>query len=362
VPRYQQIYNRLLEQIRSGQLAVGEALPPERHIAETYGVARLTVVKALDLLAQDGLIDKQQGRGSFVLPAKKSKMIAYIKAGWTVHHELEGISQVVLEKDLQLQVLAVDVSFDKLESYIEACIDNGVQGFIIYARAGYEDLNVYKSLLKRGFPLVMVDRYYPELSVDRVVYDDEQAAFDLSSKLIARGHQRIAIIPGAEIETTAVQHRLAGYRKALRAHKIKLEKDLMWFGLYEQPKTNKNADRLLCLERIRHSKPTAVLTINDAIYERLSHDLHSLESELALFSEGGFALESATFSYRMLPESSTLKLIALQPGEALGRAAAILLAERLEGKHTKSKYVTIRIQIQELGHKQPIERRKAREA
>jgi DNA-binding GntR family transcriptional regulator len=69
VPRYYQIYNALLKQMRSGELKVGEALPPERTIAKHYGVARLTVVKALDLLMRDGLIDKQQGRGSFVLPS-----------------------------------------------------------------------------------------------------------------------------------------------------------------------------------------------------------------------------------------------------------------------------------------------------
>jgi GntR family transcriptional regulator, arabinose operon transcriptional repressor len=349
VPRYYQIYNALLRQIYSGELATGAALPAERNIAEHYGVARLTVVKALDLLIRDGLIDKQQGRGTFVLPKKSSsQMIAYIKAGWPVHQEIDGISEVVLEKGYRLQMLSVDVTFAKLESYIEACIGNGVQGFIIYARAGYEDLSVYKNLLKRGISLVMIDRYYPELSVDRVVYDDEQAAFELTSRLIERGHQRIAIIPGAEVETTAVQNRLAGYRKALRAHNLKLQEELMWFGMYEYPKANSQADQLLCLERIQQSRPTAVLTINDTIYEQLSHDLHSLDHELTRLSEGGFALEAATFSYRMLL-CSILKLIALQPGEALGRAAANLLTERLQGRHTKAKHVMIPMNIQELG-------------
>ena len=355
LPRYHQIYNAILKQIHSGELAVGEALPPERYIAQQFGVARLTVVKALDLLARDGLIDKQQGRGTFVLAARRpdTKAIAYIKAGWSVQHELKGISKVVLEKQYQLQVLAVDVAFSKLESYIEACIDNGVQGFIIYARSGYEDIGVYKNLIKRGLPLVMIDRYYPELKVDRVIYDDEKAAFDLTSGLIARGHQRIAIIPGPEVETTVVKNRLRGYQKALKHHKVKLQEDLMWLGLYNRFNIG-NDDverRQQCLEKLIQVRPTAVLTINDSIYEKFTHDLNHLEFELAVLDESGFALEAATFSYRMLPESSTLKGIALQPGEALGRKAAELLTGRLEGRHTKAKHVMIPMNIQELGRK-----------
>ena len=67
LPRYYQIYSALLSMIKLGELAVGEALPPERHIAEAFGVSRPTVVKALDLLEREGRIQKQQGRGNIVL-------------------------------------------------------------------------------------------------------------------------------------------------------------------------------------------------------------------------------------------------------------------------------------------------------
>ncbi len=355
LPRYYQIYGVLLKQIHSGEFAVGEALPPERHIAQQYGVARLTVVKALDLLARDGLIDKQQGRGTFVLASKKTdpKAIAYIKVGWSVYHELEGISQIALEKNWQLHVLAVDIGFAKLESYIEACIESGVKGFIIYAGSGYEDISVYKHLLKRDVPLIMIDRYYPKLQVDRVTYDDEKAGFDLTSALIARGHQRIAILPGPELETTVVKNRIKGYQKALKHHAVTFQDELMWLGLYNHRHLTRYSGehKQQCLDKLMQTQPTAVLTINDSIYERFSHDLSDLEFELSGLGEGGFALEAATFSYRMLPESSILKLIALQPGEALGRKAAELLTGRLEGRHTKAKHVMIPMHIQELGRK-----------
>ncbi len=60
------IYNDLKTAIQSGSLASGAQLPFERELCERYAVQRITVRKALDMLVQDGYIDKHAGLGSFV--------------------------------------------------------------------------------------------------------------------------------------------------------------------------------------------------------------------------------------------------------------------------------------------------------
>jgi GntR family transcriptional regulator, arabinose operon transcriptional repressor len=356
LPRYFQIYSALLAQIKTGVLKAGVALPSERHIAEQYGVARLTVVKALDLLEKDGLIDKQQGRGTFVLEQAETQLgtIAFIKAGGLVQSELKGISETAFEQNYQLQVVAVDLGMNKIAAYLRACIDNGVKGLIIYALPGYDDMSVYRTLLKQNLPIVMIDRYYPELETDYVVYDDEKAAYQLTEKLVARGHQRIAVIPGFEVQATAVQNRLVGHYKALSKHKLTMQEDLAWLELYNSPTifrpsvsfAERERYRNRLLEKLKQTKPTAILTINDGIHEHLVDDLNALEAS----ADEPFALELATFSYRHLPETRHLKLLALQPGEALGSAAARLLIERLEGerKGLEPKHVTVPMKILEL--------------
>jgi GntR family transcriptional regulator, arabinose operon transcriptional repressor len=355
LPRYFQIYSALLAQIKTGALQAGVALPSERQIAEQYGVARLTVVKALDLLEKDGLIDKQQGRGTFVLEQTETQLetIAFIKAGGLVQSELKGISETAFEQNYQLQVLAVDLGMNKIAAYLKACIDNGVKGLIIYALPGYDDMNVYRTLLKQNLPIVMIDRYYPELGTDYVVYDDEKAAYQLTERLIARGHQRIAIIPGFEVQATAVQNRLVGHYKALAKHKLTMQEDLAWLELYNSPSifrpgvsfNERERYRKRLLEKLNETKPTAILTINDGIHEHVVTDLNALES-----SDEPFALELATFSYRSLPETRHLKLLALQPGEILGQEAARLLISRLEGerKRLEPKHITVPMKILEL--------------
>ena len=56
----------ILEQIRSGSLGAGQQLPPESVLSGEFGVGRSTIREAVKLLVNDGVIDVQHGRGSFV--------------------------------------------------------------------------------------------------------------------------------------------------------------------------------------------------------------------------------------------------------------------------------------------------------
>lgn len=60
------IYLLLRERILNGALEPGSRLPGELSIAAEYGVSRVTVRRALDTLAIDGLIDRRPGSGTFV--------------------------------------------------------------------------------------------------------------------------------------------------------------------------------------------------------------------------------------------------------------------------------------------------------
>lgn len=65
-PRYVQLHKRLAEAVAQGILSPGAPLPPEREIAAITDLSRVTVRKAISLLAQQGLIVQKQGSGSFV--------------------------------------------------------------------------------------------------------------------------------------------------------------------------------------------------------------------------------------------------------------------------------------------------------
>lgn len=70
LPAYLQIEEELAARIGSGELAPGARIEPEREIAAALGVSRMTARAALVRLAQRGLIERRQGRGTFVAAPK----------------------------------------------------------------------------------------------------------------------------------------------------------------------------------------------------------------------------------------------------------------------------------------------------
>ncbi|MGR4069037.1 GntR family transcriptional regulator [Halomonas sp. LR3S48] len=67
-PLYQQLARQLEQAIETGAWQAGEALPSERSLAETLAVSRITARKALDRLAELGLIRRSRGSGTFIAP------------------------------------------------------------------------------------------------------------------------------------------------------------------------------------------------------------------------------------------------------------------------------------------------------
>ncbi|KKK36186.1 trehalose operon transcriptional repressor [Mesobacillus campisalis] len=69
--KYLVIYDELARKIQEGEYPARTILPSENELTETYQTSRETIRKALNLLAQKGLIQKIRGKGSIVLDLKK---------------------------------------------------------------------------------------------------------------------------------------------------------------------------------------------------------------------------------------------------------------------------------------------------
>ncbi|MGL4242522.1 MAG: GntR family transcriptional regulator [Beijerinckiaceae bacterium] len=84
----QRLYLLLKERIVSGAFAEGERLPGEPQLAQTHNLSRVTVRRALDGLARDGLIRRHPGSGTFVrsdgaakpLTGDLTDMLAHLRA------------------------------------------------------------------------------------------------------------------------------------------------------------------------------------------------------------------------------------------------------------------------------------------
>ncbi len=92
-PAYQQIKQHILDNIRSGLWSQGDQVPSENELARSFGVARMTVNRAVRELADDEVLVRVKGTGTFVAEPKITSTLVEIRsiadeilARGNVHH------------------------------------------------------------------------------------------------------------------------------------------------------------------------------------------------------------------------------------------------------------------------------------
>lgn len=107
-PIYEQIREQIKEQILSGDLKAGEALPSMRLLAKELRISMITTKRAYEELEREGYIESYTGRGSFV------KGINTQVAKETVLYEIEELFEKALGK-----AKLVDLSYAELQEMLK---------------------------------------------------------------------------------------------------------------------------------------------------------------------------------------------------------------------------------------------------
>ncbi|MEO8315012.1 MAG: GntR family transcriptional regulator [Pseudomonadota bacterium] len=74
-PIYRQLRDRVVAMVLEGVLKEGEAIPSVRQVATEYRLNPLTVLKAYQQLADEGLVDKRRGMGMYVAPGASAALM-----------------------------------------------------------------------------------------------------------------------------------------------------------------------------------------------------------------------------------------------------------------------------------------------
>lgn len=74
---YQRAHDEMARRIVSGEWKPGSAIPNEVEIAREFGLSSGTVRKALDILEAERLVERKQGRGTFVVDTSRNYVTAY---------------------------------------------------------------------------------------------------------------------------------------------------------------------------------------------------------------------------------------------------------------------------------------------
>ena len=106
VPRYLQIADLLRKRIARGVWKNGEKVPSLEALMGEFGVARVTVRQAIDVLAREGLVLPQRGKGTFVTGTPPPRQ--WQREWQNVHASVDGLAQAF--QDTQPRIVTIDES------------------------------------------------------------------------------------------------------------------------------------------------------------------------------------------------------------------------------------------------------------
>ena len=109
IPLYHQVYVLLRDRIISGRLVPGARLPGEMEMSGLLGVSRITIKRALNELANEGLVYRSRGRGTIVSDGRVAPLIAgsfdtlltaLEQMGLATHVELLTVAETPADRDV----------------------------------------------------------------------------------------------------------------------------------------------------------------------------------------------------------------------------------------------------------------------
>ncbi|MDR6879478.1 GntR family transcriptional regulator [Bacillus sp. 3255] len=246
---YEQLYMHIVHEIQQGKLKAGDRVPSEKELAEQFGVSRITSKKALEKLAEAGVITRIQGKGSFVAdghpsalkPMRQSEertstvihfqqrpLIGLIIPSFSDEYGLKLLQAMEKQSALHecdLIIKRTGGSKEEEEHAIQLLVSLGVKGLIVTPVHGTHYNAELIRLVLAKFPVVLVDRYLKGIPVCSVYTDNRKAAQDLTLHLIGKGHQDIAYLSPPVENTSALEDRLLGYTLAFTWEGLKLNQE-----------------------------------------------------------------------------------------------------------------------------------------
>lgn len=243
-PMYEQIYDELCKKIINKQYQEGDRVPSEKELADLYKVSRITSKKALELLANDGLIVRLPGKGSFVRETELEKQVKPVKAinesskGLLIGlvmtdfdygfgtHIVHGVEEASREHDCFPIIRRTMGLIENEINAIKELLHLGVDGLIVFPAQGeYFNEEILRVIIDK-FPLVLIDRYFKGIAATSISTDNVSATKKAIHYLFDLGHENIGLITPPPVDTTAIEERMEGFTLAYDEKGLAMNKAL----------------------------------------------------------------------------------------------------------------------------------------
>ena len=344
-PLYLQIATDIREKIDKNILTVGEKIPSQSELGQSYGVSLITVKKALSELVNQKYLYSRTGKGTYVADIKKSKQLDLEKSKsiGVVLKDLsspffsliiKGVEAAAYKNGYNLLVSHTADKMEKEEGQVEHFREIGVKGLIIASLLHtYRKTDYMRELQEVGFPFVLVS-YIEDEDVDYVGVDHGMGAFLAGEHLIKLGHDRIGYIQ-SEKGNVLGEVRYAGFMKAMEKYGKKVNEGDIYYLPYKGEQNYFNSgyevgNRFSSLK----NRPTALCAYND---------LSALGFKKAVLEKGMRIPDDVALvgfdDIEMSSQSAITLTTVRQPTFEIGEKAFEILLSKLNGNTKNFRYL-----------------------
>jgi len=245
VPRYVVVKEELKNAILNGKYKPGDRIPPECKLTRSFNVSSITVIKALKELEREGLIYRQQGKGTFVKERISSvKEVGVIffdifsAAHPFLHQVLLGLEDACKNYNYNLHLYPIrGRDIETSDSLLKKLIlQRELRGFIILSPIAKKNILFLK---ENQTVFVTVNIEYCDISVPSVLIDSFRYSFYLTESLIKKGFKKIGLIVGRINKPEEIGNAkkiFEGYKSAMERYSLPLCKEVIKDG--KQTKNN----------------------------------------------------------------------------------------------------------------------------
>jgi len=117
IPYYFQVADTIRGRVQQGKYSYGELIPPTHELEREFKVSNITIRKALELLVQEGVIERKRGIGTTVSKGEPK----------TWSFELSGNAPILLDPalKLQLEVKVLEISVTACPTWVQRILSMG---------------------------------------------------------------------------------------------------------------------------------------------------------------------------------------------------------------------------------------------
>ncbi len=336
-PKYQVIIEDIKSKILSGDYSIGEQIPTESVMQETYGVSRHTVRKAILELSNEGYLRSEKGSGTYVSNQYQSKssgasanktigVITTYISDYIFPSIIRGIESRLNKDNYSLLLASTNNDVEQEKKALEMMLSYGVDGLIVEPTKSNlynPNISYYLSFKEQDVPFTMINAYYEELDVPFFCLDDVQSSYLATNELISKGHTQIGLI--AKMDDLQGKYRMKGYIKALGEAKLRFQPEhILSFNTETKLDLYANLKEFLTENQ---DEMTALVCYNDEV----GLEVVNVCRQLGISIPDKLSIIGQDNSY--IAKNATINLTTLtHPQEQMGHDAADWIIKKLQGK------------------------------